>query len=125
MANPKKRVPENVPGDFFVDSTCIDCDACRQIAPAIFGKAADTSFVKAQPATSSDGRQALRSLLACPTGSIGCLGNGDVKVVMKVFPLVIEKPVYFSLLAITWIGTGMKSALRPPRLLLALLVATG
>ena len=34
MANPKKRVPENVPGDFFVDSTCIDCDACRQIAPA-------------------------------------------------------------------------------------------
>ena len=23
MANPKKRVPENVPGDFFVDSTCI------------------------------------------------------------------------------------------------------
>ena len=32
MANLKKRVPENFPGDFFVDSTCIDCDACRQIA---------------------------------------------------------------------------------------------
>jgi hypothetical protein len=26
MANPRKRVSENVPGDFFVDSTCIDCD---------------------------------------------------------------------------------------------------
>ena len=49
MANLKKRVPENVPGDFFVDSTCIDCDACRQIAPAVFGEAAETSFVKAQP----------------------------------------------------------------------------
>ena len=49
MANPKKRVPENVPGDFFVDSTCIDCDACRQIAPTVFGEAAETSFVKAQP----------------------------------------------------------------------------
>src|SRR5882757_6890636 len=36
MANPKKRVPENIPGDFFVDSTCIDCDACRQIAPSVF-----------------------------------------------------------------------------------------
>jgi hypothetical protein len=36
MANPKKRVPENVPGDFFVDSTCIDCDTCRQIAPQVF-----------------------------------------------------------------------------------------
>jgi ferredoxin len=46
-------VPENVPGDFFVDSTCIDCDACRQIAPAVFGEAAETSFVKAQPGSST------------------------------------------------------------------------
>jgi len=36
MANLEKRLPENAPGDFFVDSTCIDCDACRQIAPAVF-----------------------------------------------------------------------------------------
>jgi ferredoxin len=71
MAHLKKRVPENVPGDFFVDSTCIDCDACRQIAPAIFGEAAETSFVKAQPGSSTHRRQALRALLACPTGSIG------------------------------------------------------
>jgi ferredoxin len=64
MATPKKRVPENVPGDFFVDSTCIDCDACRQIAPAVFGEAAATSFVKAQPVSSADRRQALQALLA-------------------------------------------------------------
>ena len=38
MANPRKRVPENAPGDFFVDSTCIDCDTCRQIAPRVFGE---------------------------------------------------------------------------------------
>src|ERR1044072_2611738 len=94
MANPKKRVPENVAGDFFVDSTCIDCDACRQIAPSVFGEAA-TSFVKAQPKTSADRRPALRSLLACPTGSIGCLGDDDVKAVMKDFPLVIEEPVFY------------------------------
>src|SRR6516164_9528503 len=48
MANLRKRVPENAPGDFFVDSTCIDCDACRQIAPSVFGEAEETSFVKAQ-----------------------------------------------------------------------------
>lgn len=47
MANPNKRVPENAPGDFFVDSTCIDCDTCRQIAPQVFGEAPGTSFVKA------------------------------------------------------------------------------
>jgi glyoxylase-like metal-dependent hydrolase (beta-lactamase superfamily II)/ferredoxin len=95
MANPKKRAPENVPGDLFVDSTCIDCDACRQIAPTVFGEAAETSFVKAQPVSSADRRQALRALLACPTGSIGCLGNDDVKAVMKDFPLLIEEPVYY------------------------------
>ena len=95
MANPKKRVPENVPGDFFVDSTCIDCDACRQIAPSVFGEAADTSYVKAQPSSSADRRQALQALLACPTGSIGCLGDDDVKAVMKDFPLVIEEPVFY------------------------------
>ena len=70
MANLKKRVPENVPGDFFVDTTCIDCDACRQIAPSVFGEAAETSFVKARPVSSADQRQALRALLACPTGSV-------------------------------------------------------
>jgi hypothetical protein len=32
MANFNKCVPENVPGEFFVDSTCIDCDTCRQLA---------------------------------------------------------------------------------------------
>src|SRR3984893_15782097 len=95
MANPRKRVPENVDGDFFVDSTCIDCDACRQIAPAVFGEAATTSFVKAQPSSSADRRQALQALLACPTGSIGCLGDDDPKAVMRDFPLLIEEPVYY------------------------------
>jgi glyoxylase-like metal-dependent hydrolase (beta-lactamase superfamily II)/ferredoxin len=95
MANPQKRVLENVPGDFFVDATCIDCDACRQIAPSVFGEAAETSFVKAQPVASADRRRALQALLACPTGSIGCLGDDDVKAVMQDFPLPVEGPVYY------------------------------
>jgi glyoxylase-like metal-dependent hydrolase (beta-lactamase superfamily II) len=95
IANPKKRVSENVPGDFFVDSTCIDCDACRQIAPSVFGEAAETSFVKAQPVSGADRRQVLRALLASPTGSIGCLGDDDVKTVMMDFPLLVEEPVFY------------------------------
>src|SRR5437870_1840920 len=95
MANPRKSVPENVPGDFFVDSTCIDCDACRQIAPLVFGEAAETSFVKAQPVSSAERRQALRALLACPTGSIGCLGDDELNAVMKDFPLIVEGPVFY------------------------------
>jgi glyoxylase-like metal-dependent hydrolase (beta-lactamase superfamily II)/ferredoxin len=95
MANPNQRVPENVPGDFFVDSTCIDCDACRQIAPAVFGEAANTSYVKSQPVSNGERRRALRALLSCPTGSIGCLAGDDVKGVMRDFPLLIEEPVYY------------------------------
>jgi len=95
MANLKKRVPENVPGEFFVDSTCIDCDACRQIAPAVFGEAAETSYVKAQPNSGPHRRQALQAQLSCPTGSIGCLSDDDVRAVMNDFPLAVEEPVYY------------------------------
>lgn len=38
MVNPRKLVPENAPSDFFVDSTCIDCDTCRQIAPWVLDR---------------------------------------------------------------------------------------
>jgi len=95
LANPRKRVQENVPGDFFVDSTCIDCDTCRQIAPSVFGQASTTSFVKSQPTAESDRRVALQALLACPTGSIGDLGHDDVKSVMEDFPLAVEEPVFY------------------------------
>src|SRR5258708_10776929 len=95
MANPKVRVPENLPGDFFVDSTCIDCDACRQIAPSVFGEAVETSFVKAQPHTVADRRSALHALVSCPTGSIGSLGDDSPKTVMGDFPLVVEEPVFY------------------------------
>lgn len=95
MANPRKRVAENVLGDFFVDSTCINCDACRQIAPNVFAETADHSFVKVQPATISDRRQALQALISCPTGSIGSLGDDDIPAVTTDFPLLIAEPVYF------------------------------
>lgn len=95
MANPSKRVPENVPGEFFVDSTCIDCDACRQIAPGVFGEAPSTSFVRSQPATDVDRRAAVHALLSCPTGSIGYLGDADVKDAASDFPLQIENSVYY------------------------------
>lgn len=95
MANPRKRVPENVVGDFFVDSTCINCDACRQIAPAVFGETGETSFVKAQPSSELDRRRALHALLSCPTGSIGGADGDDVKAAMADFPLRVEDPVFY------------------------------
>ena len=95
MANPTKRVLQNMPGDFFVDETCIDCDACRQIAPSVFGEATESSFVKHQPTTIDEKRQALCALLSCPTGSIGCLSDDDPKSVMDDFPIQVEGPVFY------------------------------
>src|SRR5688500_8568114 len=95
MANLKKRVVENMSGDFFVDSTCIDCDACRQIAPEVFGEAAEHSFVKKQPVFPRERRQAMHTLLSCPTGSIGSVGEDDPKAAMGDFPLLVEDPVFY------------------------------
>jgi glyoxylase-like metal-dependent hydrolase (beta-lactamase superfamily II)/ferredoxin len=94
MASLAKRVPENVPGEFFVDSTCIDCDACRQIAPDVFGQAARSSFVHHQPGLGGR-RTAFHALLSCPTGSIGCSGTDHPKEALGDFPLEVEAPVYY------------------------------
>jgi glyoxylase-like metal-dependent hydrolase (beta-lactamase superfamily II)/ferredoxin len=95
MANIAKSVAENVAGDFFVDTTCIDCDTCRQVAPAVFAEGPGHAFVHAQPATSDDRRRALQALVCCPTGSIGCRGADRPQTVMDDFPLPLEEPVYY------------------------------
>jgi glyoxylase-like metal-dependent hydrolase (beta-lactamase superfamily II)/ferredoxin len=95
MANRIKSVPENVVGDYFVDTTCIDCDTCRQIAPATFGETRDTAYVHWQPQSTADRRAALLALVSCPTGSIGCGGTDRPQDVMDDFPLLIDEPVYY------------------------------
>lgn len=95
MADPRKKVPQNVGDDFFVDTTCIDCDACRQIAPAVFAEGDGHSFVHRQPQSAAERRIAFQALLACPTGSIGCLGPNDAADAIADFPLVVEKPVFY------------------------------
>ena len=36
MADVANKYPENVAGTFYVDDQCIDCDLCRETAPASF-----------------------------------------------------------------------------------------
>ena len=96
MADRKKQVPENVPGEFFVDETCINCDTCRQIAPETFDDTGDYSFVFAQPDTDEKTRHAIQALLACLTGSIGTLRKNNNKAVREDFPLHLEEGVYYS-----------------------------
>jgi glyoxylase-like metal-dependent hydrolase (beta-lactamase superfamily II)/ferredoxin len=95
MANINKRVPENVPGEFFVDTTCIDCGTCQQLAPATFGETAAYAFVHTQPQTAEDTRQALRAVLACPTGSIGTVRRHNLSAVRTDFPLHLDDGVFY------------------------------
>ena len=77
MADPRRRHPANVAGPWFVDTTCIDCDACRQVAPGVFAEDGDRgqSTVKSQPRDRDEQRAAERALVACPTASIGVEGG--------------------------------------------------
>ncbi len=96
MADIKKAYSDNVSGDFFVDSTCINCDTCRQLAPAVFADQGAHSYVFAQPVNTAEKRNATRALLCCPTGSIGTIAANQAKTVMKDLPLLIEDNVYYS-----------------------------
>jgi len=53
MADSANKYPENVPGKFYVDDQCIDCDLCRETAPANFKRNDDGghSYVYKQPGT--------------------------------------------------------------------------
>ena len=95
MADPKKRLSTNIAGEFFVDSSCIDCDACRQLAPSVFSEVGDLSAVTKQPVTPDDERQAWRALLACPVAAIGCTGSNKAVEVQNDFPLQVEDNVFY------------------------------
>jgi glyoxylase-like metal-dependent hydrolase (beta-lactamase superfamily II)/ferredoxin len=97
MARISERLPENVPGGFFVDSTCIDCDLCRQLAPQTFAESrlGSRSFVFQQPASDEQRHRALMALVACPTASIGTVTKSDAAGAVKAFPEPIAGPVFF------------------------------
>ena len=95
MANTKRAYSDNVPGDFFVDETCIDCDLCRQIAPSVFQEASDYSFVYHQPETPAEQNRAAMALVACPTGSIGARRKLDLNATFAAYPELVEDNVYF------------------------------
>src|SRR5512142_113646 len=95
MANPADAVAENIPGAFFVDSTCIDCDTCRQLAPATFGDAGDYSYVQLQPRDDAELRAALHAEIACPTASIGGGEKRAAAAAVADFPLPIAAGVSY------------------------------
>ena len=97
MADQNKRLDSNVSGNFYVDATCINCDTCRQLAPASFEEVGDFSAVTSQPTSKGSLHQAYQALLSCPVGSIGTERGEPVRMqeAMASFPLHLEDGVYY------------------------------
>ncbi len=73
MADKNDKWKENVPGKFYVDSQCIDCDLCRETAPDFFVRQEDGgySFVAKQPATPEEIALCDEAKEGCPVEAIG------------------------------------------------------
>ena len=74
-----ERVPENQAGAYYVDSTCIDCDVCRDTAPENFCRsdANSYSYVYKQPLTAEELAACEEAVLCCPVEAIG--NDGEEK----------------------------------------------
>ena len=73
MPNILDRLPQNVAGRFYVDSSCVDCGLCPSTAPAHFRRDDEIgqSFVFRQPETPEEIALCQEALEGCPTESIG------------------------------------------------------
>ena len=95
MAQVALKLPNNAAGDFFVDSSCIDCDACRQIAPAVFRDENDQSVVFHQPQDDAERLAAQKALISCPTASIGTMTKHDMRAAVAALPSLVDEDVYW------------------------------
>lgn len=73
MADIDNKYEDNVSGAFYVDDQCIDCDLCRETAPACFTRNEEGgySFVHTQPITDEDRDLCLEAMDGCPVEAIG------------------------------------------------------
>ena len=93
MASAKKRLDANIEGNYYVDDTCINCSACRVIAPKSFDEHGTHSRVYSQPDSSEDKLRVQMALLSCPTSSIGSVEKHDMAQAYASFPDTIDGPV--------------------------------
>lgn len=77
MADRANKYSENITGGLYVDDQCIDCDLCRETAPANFTRSEDGgySYVYKQPTTPEEEALCQEAIAGCPVEAIG--DNGE------------------------------------------------
>ncbi|NUN92459.1 MAG: ferredoxin [Verrucomicrobiae bacterium] len=73
MAVAANKHKENVPGKYYVDDQCIDCDLCRETAPNNFARSDEGgySYVAKQPENDEEEAQCKQAMEGCPVEAIG------------------------------------------------------
>lgn len=73
MPDRTRKQPDNEPGRYYVDTECIDCDICRDIAPEHFVRNTRSghSYVCRQPENSAEEALCREALESCPVDAIG------------------------------------------------------
>ena len=75
MAELQQRFSFNVPGKYYVDTTCVHCELCHEIAPDHFTKTSSgEGFVHRQPHSVGEHAACDQALKDCPVGAIGADG---------------------------------------------------
>ena len=71
MADRDHKVPDNVPGKYYVDEDCILCNLCEETAPENFKDGEEFAFVKKQPENDEEEELCRHAVEECPTECIG------------------------------------------------------
>lgn len=64
------RNPHSTPGDWYIDTACINCGASRHVAPGLIVERKDKSVFARQPVTPEEEIAAWRAVFVCPTASV-------------------------------------------------------
>ena len=65
-----RRNPDSAPGDWYIDTACINCAASRHVAPGLIVERGDKSVFARQPENAEEEMMAWRARLVCPTASV-------------------------------------------------------
>lgn len=87
-----ERHPLNAPGEWYVDTRCIDCSAARTVAPGLIVSRGGQSVFARQPETPDELIMAWRARLLCPTASVRTEHHADVP--KRLFPEEMTTGIY-------------------------------
>jgi hypothetical protein len=87
-----ERHADNAPGDWCIDTRCIDCSAFRTAAPGLIVARGGASVFVRQLETPEEQMMAWRAGLLCPTASVRTEAPKDAPA--RVFPEKMTDSVY-------------------------------